>query len=202
MIRMGGVSLLELRHESVLANIGEPRNIFISIREIADRGMIDVRGLATDKKFMAAAKKVLSLDLPKEPRSSVSWGDVKALWLSVDQWLILCPRAKAEVLAFELQDALKGVHALVVNVSDMRCVIRAEGVGCREVVMKGTSTDLMDASFAPGAVKRLRFAEIAALVHIIEDNVLDLYVFRSYAHYAWAFLEKAARKGSEISLFR
>ena len=53
--------------------------------------MIDVRGSANDRKFMAAAKKVLGLDLPKAPRTSATWGDVKALWLSIDQWLILCP---------------------------------------------------------------------------------------------------------------
>jgi sarcosine oxidase gamma subunit len=31
--------------------------------------------------------------------------------------------------------------------------------------------------------------------------VIDIYVFRSYAHYAWDFLVKAARKGSEVRLF-
>ena len=58
--------------------------------------MIDVRGFATDRKFLAAAKSVLGFDLPKAPRSSVAWGDVRALWLSPDQWLITCNRSKAE----------------------------------------------------------------------------------------------------------
>ncbi len=192
--------MLELRSETALANI-IAQNSFISLREIGDRGMIDVRGLAGDRKFLAAVKKVLEVDLPKVPRTSTAWGEVKALWLSIDQWLVLCPRAKTDALTAALQDALNGVHSLVVNVSDMRTIIRLEGDGCREVVMKGTSTDLLDGSFTPGAVKRMRFAEIAALLHVVEDNVLDLYVFRSYAQYAWAFLEKAARKGSEVRIF-
>ena len=41
---------------------------------------------------MAAAKDALGVDLPRQPRTSVAWGDVKVLWLSIDQWLILCPR--------------------------------------------------------------------------------------------------------------
>jgi sarcosine oxidase gamma subunit len=50
-------------------------------------------------------------------------------------------------------------------------------------------------------VRRMRFAEIAALLHIVDDKTIDIYVFRSYAHYAWDFLVKAARKGSEVRLF-
>jgi sarcosine oxidase, subunit gamma len=192
--------MLELRSETPLANI-TAQNTFISLREIGDRGMIDIRGLASDRKFTAAVKKVLEVDLPKVPRTSAAWVEVKVLWLSVDQWLVLCPRGKVDALMAELQDALRGVHSLVVNVSDMRTVIRLEGEGCREVVMKGTSTDLLDGSFTPGAVKRMRFAEIAALLHVVEDTVLDIYVFRSYAQYAWSFIEKAARKGSEVRIF-
>jgi sarcosine oxidase, subunit gamma len=190
----------DLRSESPLANI-TAQNTYISMREIGDRGMIDIRGLASDRKFMAAIKKVLEVELPKVPRTSTAWGEIRALWLSIDQWLVLCPRGKADALVAELQEALRGNHSLVVNVSDMRTVIRLEGEGCHEVVMKGTSTDLLDGTFTPGAVKRMRFAEIAALLHVVEDTVLDVYVFRSYAQYAWSFIEKAARKGSEVRIF-
>jgi sarcosine oxidase, subunit gamma len=191
---------MELLATSPLVNANS-HNTFINLREIAGRGMIDVRGLATDRKFMAAVKKVLEIGLPKVPRTSASWGDVKVLWISIDQWLVLCPADKADELAARLQMAMVGIHSLVVNVSDMRTVIRLEGEGCAEVVMKGTSTDLLDGTFAPGAVKRMRFAEIAALLHVVEENVIDIYVFRSYAHYAWDFLCKAARKGSEVRIF-
>ncbi len=92
----------------------------IELREIADRGMIDLRGLASDRKFMAAAKQALGVELPKEPRTSVSWGEIKVLWLSIDQWLILAPRARAAELLAALDKALAGIHSLAVDVSDMR----------------------------------------------------------------------------------
>ncbi|NJM30815.1 MAG: hypothetical protein HC855_12595 [Rhizobiales bacterium] len=69
------------------------------------------------------------------------------------------------------------------------------------VLMKGTSLDLLGEEFPEGAVKRLRFAEIAALLHAVERDVFDLYVFRSYAHHAWDFLAKAARKEAKVTLF-
>ncbi len=194
--------MLEPQFESALAHRAVPANIYVDLREISMRGMIDLRGLASDRKFMAAAKAVLGVDLPKAPRTSNSFGDVKVLWLSPDQWLILCARDKASALTAELQTALAGNHSLAVDVSDMRTIIRLEGEGAREVMMKSTSLDFTDEDFTPGYVRRLRFAEIAALFNIVEENAIDVYVFRSYANYAWDFLLKAARKGSEVGLFK
>jgi sarcosine oxidase, subunit gamma len=191
----------ELYFESPLAHRSAPEGLSIDLREIKDRGMIDLRGNASDKKFMAAAKKALGFELPKTPRTSVSWGDVKALWLSIDQWLILCPRAKAAELTAALTAELGSIHSLAVDVSDMRAVIRLEGEGVREVLLKGSSLDLRGDDYKPGAVRRMRYAEIAALLHVVEDTVFDLYVFRSYADYAWDFLLATASEASKIKLF-
>ena len=191
----------ELYVESPLAHREAPQGLSIDLREITDRGMIDVRGSATDKKFMAAAKKVLGLDLPKTPRTSVSWGDVKALWLSIDQWLILCSRAKAVELTTALKAELGNIHSLVVDVSDMRAVLRLEGDGVREVLLKGSSLDLLGDDYPTGTVRRMRYAEIAALLHVVEDKVFDIYVFRSYADYAWDFVLATARAPTKVNLF-
>ena len=194
--------MLDPQFESALAHRATPENLSISMREITERGMIDLRGLSTDKKFMAAVKSVLGFDLPKARRTSASWGDLKALWLSPDQWLILCTRSKTTALLAELNAALGKLHSLAVDVSDMRSIIRLEGEGVRETLMKGSSLDLISDDYKAGTVRRMRFAEIAALLHVVEDTVIDLYVFRSYAEYTWAFLLKAARKGSEVKLFK
>jgi len=191
----------ELYIETPLAHRETPQGLSIELREITDRGMIDLRGSASDRKFMAAAKKVLGLDLPKTPRTSVSWGDVKALWLSIDQWLILCSRAKSVELTAALRAELGNVHSLVVDVSDMRAVLRLEGEGVREVLLKGSSLDLLSDDYAPGTVRRMRYAEIAALLHVVEDTVFDVYVFRSYADYAWDFILATARAPAKVSLF-
>jgi sarcosine oxidase, subunit gamma len=191
----------ELFIESPLAHREAPHGLSIDLREIKDRGMIDVRGLTSDKKFMAAAKKVLGVDLPKMPRTSSSWGDVKCLWLSVDQWLVLCAKSKVDELISLLRAELAGVHSLVVDVSDMRAVMRLEGEGVREVLLKGSSLDLLSDDYKSGTVRRMRFAEIAALLHVVEGSVFDIYVFRSYADYVWEFLLATAREGSRVTLF-
>lgn len=191
----------ELYRESPLAQRAAPQDLSVELREITERGMIDVRGSVADKKFMAAAKKVLGLDLPKTPRTSASWGDVKALWLSIDQWLILCAKSKVDEFVAALRSELASVHSLVVDVSDMRAVLRLEGEGVREVLLKGSSLDLLSDDYKSGTVRRMRFAEIAALLHVVEDSVFDVYVFRSYADYAWDFLLATARAPAKVKLF-
>ena len=191
----------EASTESPLAGVSAPDGLAVSLREIPDRGMIDLRGLVSDAAFASATRDVLGVDLPTAPRTSVSWGDIKVLWLSVDQWLVLCPRTKVADLLARLRDALAGVHSLAVDVSDMRAVIRMEGDGCREVLLKGCSLDLLSGEYGAGTCRRMRFAEIAALLHVVEDDVFDIYVFRSYAHYAWGFLVKAARGPAKVTLF-
>ena len=123
------------------------------------------------------------------------------LWLSTDQWLITAPRPATGALHARLRTALKGVHSLCVDMSDARTILRLEGNNAVEVLNKGTSADFTD--LKEGAVRRLRYAEIAALVHVVgrEPDVMDLYVFRSYADYAWTYLTTTAREAARIKLF-
>jgi sarcosine oxidase, subunit gamma len=191
----------ELSYQSPLAGVAEPQGLAVSLREITERGMIDLRGLASDAGFMEAVRSVLGVSLPTTPRTSAAWGDVRVLWLSVDQWLILSTRNKAHELLANLRAALKGIHSLAVDVSDMRAVIRMEGEASRAVLMKGTSLDLLSGDYVAGTCRRMRFAEIAALLHVVEDDIFDIYVFRSYAHYAWEFLYTTARDTAVVKLF-
>ena len=189
--------------ETALQSREAPKDLAVDIREITSRGMIDLRGLASDGKFLAAIKDVLGLDLPTAPRSSAAWGDIQALWLSTDQWLILCPRAKTGDLMAALRQALAGIHSFAVDVSDMRTIIRLEGDNARFVLLKGSSLDLLSADYEAGTVRRLRFAEIAALLHIVsvKPDVIDLYVFRSYANYAWDWCLANGRAVAAIKPF-
>jgi sarcosine oxidase subunit gamma len=175
----------------------------IVIEEVSDRGMIDIKGDPAAPGFRAAVSAVLGFDLPLAPRRAATGGETAALWLSIDQWLITLPHAEAEPLAVRLQAALAGHHALVVDLSDARAIFRLRGLGAREVVMKGASADLTHTDYRAGTVRRLSFAELAALVHVVSDDpeILDLYVFRSVARYVREFLETAARPEAQLVLW-
>jgi sarcosine oxidase, subunit gamma len=76
-------------------------------------------------------------------------------------------------------------------------------MGASEVIMKGAPVDLTAPEFKPGTVRRLRFGEVAALVHMTskDPDVIDLYVFRSYAVFAWDWLIATSPDAARVRLF-
>jgi sarcosine oxidase subunit gamma len=165
--------------------------------------MVDLRGDPEDPSFAAAVESVLGISLPRMPRSSAAAGELSVLWLSVDQWLVQCPRAQVNDLVGRLKEALAGIHSLVVDMSDARTILRLEGEGVREVLMKGAPIDLTAPEFGQGSVRRLRFGEIAAMVHSVGEapDVIDLFVFRSYAVYAWEWVVATGHGAAQVRLF-
>ena len=196
----------EAVYSSPLAHLEDTRdtaNLSISMSEISDRGMIDLRGEAGSEKFRQAAKAALGIDLPLKPRSTAVNGDVTVFWLSVDQWLVCCPRNRAGGLVDRLHKSFGTLHSLAVDVSDARAIIRLEGEHGREVLMKGSSIDFTLPDYKAGLVRRLVFAEIAALAHIVSDKpcTIDIYVFRSFADYTWKWIEATAKPAATVGLF-
>jgi sarcosine oxidase subunit gamma len=183
--------------------VGQADGFTIAFREITGRGMIDLRGRGDDKKFLAAAGELLGFDLPGTPRTSATRDEVTALWLSVDQWLLTVPLEKCTGTLEALRKATSRLHVLATDLSDARTIIRLEGDNAREVLMKGTSVDFTLPGFGAGTVRRMLFAEIAAMAHVVgtHPDVVDLYVFRSYADYAWEWLEATAGENARVTLF-
>ena len=97
---------------------------------------------------------------------------------------------------------MEGIHSLAVDVSDMRAVLRIEGDSARASLLKGCSLDLLGSDYPAGRSRRVRFAEIASLLHVVSEKPDDrLYVFRSYADYAWDFLMVTANAAAQVKLF-
>jgi sarcosine oxidase, subunit gamma len=194
----------EPRLVSPLAGSLAPDGLAFSLTEILDRGMVDLRGDPGNGPFTAAVESVLGLPLPRQPRTSSAAGDLSVLWLSVDQWLVQCPRKLSGDLARDLNRALGATPSLVVDMSDARTVLRLEGEGVRELIMKGAPVDLTAPEFAEGTVRRLRFGELAAMVHMVREapDMVDLFVFRSYATFAWEWLVATGSGAAEVRLFQ
>ena len=198
--------MAETVHQSPLEQFGTDRldaGYAVTVQEVRDRGMIDLRGDPKDKKFMAAAKSVLGAALPTKPRTSATNDDLVILWLSLDQWLITMPIDAKDKMVEDLTKKTASLFALVCDMSDARAIIRLDGDVAREVLMKGTSVDLTHGDIEQGTVRRMTFAEIAAMCHIVETgpDIIDLYVFRSYADYAWEWIKATAGEASRVELF-
>jgi len=175
----------------------------IELGELDRRIMVDLRISPKDNGVKSAVADALGFKLPATPRTSTEKHRISALWLSIDQWLIVAPHEFGVGLPKSLGKATAGKQASATDMSDARTALRLEGRGAREIIMKGGAADLLAADFTPGSVRRLNFAGVAALVHYrsAPPDRLDLYVLRSFADYTYRWLEIASRPGAAVHLF-
>ncbi len=157
-----------------------------------------LRGDPADRAFMASVGRALDLLLPSEPNSTAARGDLTALWLGPDAWLLTGPPGDDTKLA-ALREALQDFHAAVTDVSDGRVALRFAGPDAREVLAKGCPLDLHPRAFPPGTCAQSLVAKASVLIHLQQDDAergptFDLHVARSFAHYLWAWLDDAGRE--------
>jgi sarcosine oxidase subunit gamma len=162
-------------------------------------GKIELRGDPDDRSFMAAVGRTLDVLLPGEPNTTAARGDLTALWLGPDAWLLTCPPDEAASHIGSLREAVSDVHAAITDVSDGRVALRLGGPNARDVLAKGCPLDLHPRAFAAGRCAQSLLAKASVLIHLLDDAArrgptFDVYVARSFAHYLFAWLEDAGRE--------
>ncbi|WP_204114708.1 sarcosine oxidase subunit gamma [Shimia biformata] len=172
---------------------------FATVEETGLRGMVTLRGDLSSKVLAKAVKAAVGAGMPQS--GQVSRGDKGLVaWMSPDELLLVVAHDLAGDIVVALNDALKGEHALAVNVSDARAVFRIAGDHAAEVLAKLAPVDLSDAAFPPGSFRRTRLAQIPAAFWRNEDGSFELVCFRSVADYAFGILSKSAMKGSRVGV--
>jgi sarcosine oxidase subunit gamma len=178
-----------LEAQDAVAAASRSRGVRLS--EVGDLGKLDLRGDPNDKAFMSSVGRTLDLILPMEPCQSAAQGEIAALWIGPDQWLITCPKARIAAIAEELDEAIRDLHGSVTDMSAGRIVFRLEGPSAQDVIAKGCPIDLHPRVAAPGYVAGSALAKIGVLIHLRDADVIDIYLSRSYCDYLWAWLEEA-----------
>lgn len=180
-----------------------PRGIRLYERRL---GKIELRGDPGDRVFMAAVGRTLDVLLPGEPNTTAARGDLTALWLGPDAWLMTCPPGEVAAHVGSLREALADAHAAITDVSDGRVALRLAGPSARDVLAKGCPLDLHPRAFATGRCAQSLLAKTSVLIHLLDDDArrgptFDVYVARSFAHYLFAWLEDAGREyGVQVGL--
>jgi sarcosine oxidase, subunit gamma len=157
--------------------------------EIPLLGYISLRGSAQNNAFTKAVKKALGTALPTKPcsYSSTGWGSV--LWLSPDEWLVICNRTQHATLLSALISALDGIHGQVVDNSGGFTSVLVQGKNASDVLHHCTVYDLD--SLETGKVVGSTFGKVSLFLHK-QDAAYRLVLRRSYADYIWRYLERSA----------
>ncbi len=186
--------------EPVSALGGAAYEGFCKVREIGPLGMLTLRGNIASQAIGKALKDVMGMDVP-ERRAILTEGGRSVAWMSPDELQLILPYAEAPAAVARLAEALAGVHALVVDVSDARAVFTVSGAGAREVLAKLCPVDLSPAAFGPGEIRRTRAAQTAAAIWMSGEAEVSLIAFRSVAGYVMGLLSTAAAPGGEVGVF-
>ena len=163
----------------------------IAIIEREPIACVNLRGQPGDVRFMRAVSSVTDVPPPLEACTAVSGLFGSILWLGPDEWLVVSESQAGEEIAARLRQALRGIASAVTDVSDARVVYTVSGENARDLLAKGCSIDLHPRAFGPGRCVQTLLAKAAVLIHARALQSFEIHVARSFADYAWAWLENA-----------
>lgn len=155
-------------------------------------GQLDLRGAPDDAGFRAAARGALGFDLPTVPNTVAFGGNLAALWLGPDEWLIAGPFDEVARLAEALKSALQDVRSALVDVSAARTVLELTGPWARDVLEKGCPLDLHPRAFGPGRCAQTVLARAQVVLEQTDETpAYRLFVRASFARYLAHWLADA-----------
>ena len=192
----------QYRRRSALAHLGLEARVSaalgdagVMLAESPIRGLLVLRGDSAGAEFRSTVSAVLGLDPVVEPLTAARKRDVSMLWLGPHEWLVVTPDRRAERIERTLRDALEGQHAALTDVSHARSVLVLSGPDARAVLAKGCPLDFHPRVFGPGRCAQSRLAKCQVLIHQTDAApAFDIYVQRSFAEYAWTWLEDAGQE--------
>ncbi|MCH8090580.1 MAG: sarcosine oxidase subunit gamma [Chloroflexi bacterium] len=192
----------QARRESPLAEfLAAPRKADpatgagVQISERPFLGHINLRGDPSEKRFLEAVEGAIGVALPLEPNTVAEGGEISALWLGPDEWLLLTPPDRQRDVVLTLKAALGDTFAAVNDLSGGQTVVRIQGTHARDVLSKGCPLDLHPRVFGPGQCAQSHISKTMALIRQIDDTpTYDVIVRRSFADYLARWLEEAAQE--------
>lgn len=174
----------------------------IAMDEAPFPAIVNLRGKAKDKAFMAAVEQVLGVAPPTKPNTVAEGDGVSILWLSPEEWWVIARKDEAidaeAKLAEKLRAALSDCQAAVTEVGEGRSCILVSGPQARDLLNKGCPLDLHPSVFGvPGSCAQTMLAKSLVVLNLVNDEesegpTFEVYVLRSFADYLWSWLEDAA----------
>ena len=149
---------------------------------------INIRG--KNKDFFTKIGKILSIILPVEPNTSTSNGNLDALWLSPDEWMIYLNDNIFDDLYNEISKLNLGS---VTDVSDQWVCIKIRGSKVFDLLTSGSPFDFRKFKNNKNHVTQTLLNHIDVTIHHKELNEINLFVRRSFSEHLMLWLNDSAR---------
>ena len=163
-----------------------------TIIEMRGLGMVLIR--ADLSRAGDAIAEAAGLAVPAQARLTTD-GDRMLGWMSPDELLLTLPAADVPEVVRALRGALAGEHAMVQDVSALRCVFDVGGRKPAQALAKLCPVDFD--RLPADALRRTRAAQVACALWRQGDG-WRLVAFRSVRDYVAGILAAAAMPGSDL----
>lgn len=157
--------------------------------EIPLLGYISLRGNSTDTAFVEKVTAATGVRLPVDPCTFALANGVKVLWISPDEWMIVCARSRLGELISALKAGLQGIRSQVADNSGGYTQVLLQGQNAQDVLQHTSVYNF--AALQPGRVVGTTFGKSSVYVHRTGD-AFCLLLRRSFADYIWRYLVRAA----------
>jgi sarcosine oxidase, subunit gamma len=137
-----------------------------------------------------ALEKAIGVKLPLAPKTSTLADGAHVMWLGPDEWLIVAPAGSISPDVF----AKIGAFHAAVDVSHRNAALIVEGTGAADALNAGCPQDLSPAVFPVGACSRTLLGKTEIVLLSTAPDAFRVEVWRSFAPYAFDFLEDAIRR--------
>ncbi|QYX75362.1 sarcosine oxidase subunit gamma [Streptomyces akebiae] len=150
---------------------------------------LDAKGAAADAVGLA-----LGLPLPLEPNTVARAGELTALWLGPDEWLLVGPPGGGRELESRIREAAGEEPVSVTDVSAQRTTVLITGPRARDLLAHGCPLDLHPRAFGAGRCAQTTLARTQAVLVAREEPGAGFWVLvrSSFAGYLADWLLDAA----------
>ena len=183
--------------ETPIRSLGVGGAVSFWIQERPFRTHINLRGDASEARFVEAVATATGVVLPQDPNTCASSDRWHVSWLSPDEWLLIGHEDDAAVAV--LVDQLESLHHALNEVSGGQTVFRVGGDAWREVLASACPFDLHPRVFGEGACGQTVVAHTNVVLIFVNDDprgeALDIVVRRSFADHLARWLMDAAIEG-------
>ncbi|WP_406176133.1 sarcosine oxidase subunit gamma [Streptomyces sp. NBC_00996] len=150
---------------------------------------LDAKGAAADAVGLA-----LGLQLPLQPNTVVRAGELTALWLGPDEWLVVGPPGTQQDLESRIRAATGDAPVSVTDVSAQRTTLLVAGPRARDLLAHGCPLDLHPRAFGAGRCAQTTLARAQIVLVARDESRAGFWVLvrSSFAGYLTDWLLDAA----------
>jgi sarcosine oxidase subunit gamma len=172
-------------------DLSSPADAAAAIAAVPSRARYVIRGRAG---VAGAAAAALGTALPTAVCRAAVAGDVAALWLGPDEWLVIAPEDAGPALGGALEAALAGVPHAVTDVSHRNAAVVVSGPKAAYVLAHGCPLDLDLSAFPVGMCTRTLVGRTEAVLWRTGETTFHIEVWRSFVTYLVNFLAEARKE--------